>query len=559
MAMLCVPSSACADAPPAPIASEVTREIVADKKLLHFPVHAGAAKRTVKISAGGELVRSFDIELADGNADWWAPADVSAWTGKKLSVVVDALPVGSKALDALRLSDTLLGSENLYREALRPQLHFSAKRGWINDPNGLAFFNGEYHLFFQHNPYGCAWGNMQWGHASSRDLVHWQEHGDVLYPDNMGPMFSGSAAVDWQNTSGFGQDGEPPLVLIYTAAGNPTTQCLAYTTDGRKVTKFASNPVVKQITGGNRDPKVFWHAPTRKWIMVLYVGLPNPVGTKDAQGNPTTKHTIHFFTSPNLRDWTQASVTDGGTDGNRFLFECPDFFELPVDGDASNKKWVITAANSEYCVGTFDGTTFRPDSSKLAGVYGRGFYAAQTFSDIPDGRRIQIGWCQADSPNMPFNQLQSLPMELSLRTTPNGLRIARQPVKELTSLRDGPDQAHSLTTVRAGLIELRAEFEPGDAGSVEFNLRGAKITYDARKQELIVNDVHAPAPLVDGRQHIIVFVDRTMLEVFASDGLTYVPLPFIPKEEDQSITQEIKGGNARMTSLQAYKLKSIWE
>lgn len=559
MAMVCAPSRAHAEAAPTPAVQAATREIMVDKKLLHFPVKMGAPKSMVKISLGGKIVRSFDIELANGDPDWWAPVDISAWAGKNLSVIADALPAGSKALDKLRQSDTLLDSENLYHEALRPQIHFSPKRGWLNDPNGLAFYNGEYHLFFQHNPYGCAWGNMHWGHSTSRDLVHWQEHGEVLYPDDMGPMFSGSAVVDWQNTSGFGKDGKPPLVLIYTAAGNPSTQCLAYTTDGHKVSKFDGNPVVKQITGGNRDPKVFWHAPTRKWVMVLYVGLPNPIGAKDAQGNPTTKHTVHLLTSPNLRDWTLASIIDGGTDGNNYLYECPDFFELPVNGDASNKKWVLTAANNEYAVGTFNGTTFKPETSRLPGVHGHGFYAAQTFSDIPDGRRIQIGWCQAASPKMPFNQLQSLPMELALRTTPDGPRLTRQPVKELSSLRDGPDQAHALATLHAEIMELRAEFEPGDSGSIEFNMRGAKIAYDARLQELIVNGVRAPAPMVNGKQRIIVFVDRTMLDVFASDGLTYVPMPFIPKVEDQSISLENKGCNSKLTSLQVYKLKSIWQ
>ena len=554
ISMMCAPLGV--RAAPAPAA---TCEMVVEKKWLNFPVRTGAQKRAVSIRVDGETVRHFELELAQGDAEWWAPLDVSEWAGKPLRVVVADLPQESKALDALRQSDVLLDEATLYQEKLRPQLHFSARRGWINDPNGLVFYQGEYHLFFQHNPYGCTWGNMHWGHATSSDLVHWQEQGEALYPDAMGPMFSGSAVVDWHNTSGFGKDGKPPLVLVYTAAGNPATQCLAFTTDGRSFTKFSGNPVVPQITGGNRDPKVFWHEPTRKWVMVLYVGRPNPGGAADARGKPPVKHTIHFLTSPNLRDWTQASVTEGGTDGSPYLYECPDFFELAVDGEASMKKWVLTGANNEYAIGTFDGTTFSPEVSRLAGVPGRGYYAAQTFSDIPDGRRIQIGWCQAPSPQMSFNQAQSQLSELTLRTTRDGLRLARQPVKELTSLRDGPNQAATLASFRAGMIELRAEIDPGDAGSVEFTLRGAKVIYDARRQELSVNGLRAPAPLVDGKQRLIVFVDRTMLEVFASDGLTYVPLPFIPKEEDQSVALEIQGGKNHLNSLQVYKLKSIWK
>ena len=529
-------------AKPVQMARNVTREIVVEKKLLYFPVKTGAKSRGVTVSLNGAVARRFDIELADADADWWAPLDVSEWVGKKLSVMADVLPADSKAFNALRQSDTPLDSENLYREALRPQLHFSAKRGWLNDPNGLVFYNGEYHLFFQHNPYGWNWGNMHWGHAVSPDLVHWQELGEALYPDSFGPMFSGSAVVDWKNTSGFGKDGKPPLVLIYTAAGNPTVQCMAWSTDGRNFTKFSGNPIVKQITGGNRDPKVFWHEPSKKWVMVFYVEL-NKV------------HTIHFFMSPNLRDWSLASTIQGGKNGDNFLFECPDFFELPVDGNASNKKWVLTAANSEYAIGSFDGTTFKLEGAKLSGVRGRGYYAAQTFSDIPDGRRIQIGWCQAPSPGMSFNQLQSLPSELTLRTTPEGVRLCREPVKELESLRDGTIQ---MGEVGSEQMELRAEFEPGDAETIEFNLRGAKIIYDAKKQELIVNGVHAPAPLMAGKQRIIAYVDRTELEVFACDGLTYVPMPFIPKREDLSVSMNIKGGNAKMTSLIVYELKSCW-
>ena len=533
--------------PPAPVARNVTRELTVEKKLLHFPVKTGAKPRVVTVSVDGKVVRRFDIELADDDAQWWAPLDVSEWAGKKLTIVADVLPVTSKALDSLRQSDTLLDAENLYREPLRSQLHFSPKRGWTNDPNGLVYYNGEYHLFYQHNPYGWNWGNMHWGHATSRDLVHWQEHSEALYPDEQGPMFSGSAVVDWKNTSGFGKDGKPPLVLIYTAAGNPTVQSIAYSTDGRTFKKYAQNPVIKEISGGNRDPKVFWHEPTKQWVLVLYVETPGK------------QHTIHFFNSPNLRDWKLASVTKGGIDGDKYLFECPDFFELAVDGNVSKKKWVLTAANSEYAIGTFDGATFTPELSRLTDVRGIGFYAAQTFSDIPDHRRIQIGWSQAPSPGMSFNQLQTLPCELTLRTTPDGVRLRREPVKELVALRDGPDQASSLEKFRAELIELRAEIEPGQATKFEFNLRGAKIAYDPKTQEIIVNGHRAPAPLVNGKQKLTVFVDRTMLEVFASDGLTYVPIPFIPKPDDLSVSVNVQGGgDATKQFLQVYQLKSSW-
>ena len=504
------------------------------------------------MSVDGQPLRKFDIELADAEPDWWAPLDVSVWAGKKLAVTVDKLPEKSAALDSLRQSDGLLDTQNLYHEALRPQLQFSPRRGWTNDPNGLAFYRGEYHLFFQHNPYGAVWGNMHWGHATSHDLIHWEEHGEALYPDDMGPMFSGSAVVDWKNTSGFGQDGKPPLVLMYTAAGNPTVQCLAYSNDGRTFAKYAGNPVIKEITRGNRDPKVFWHEPSKQWVLTLYVGLPDPNGELDARGNHKPNHTIHFFTSPNLKDWTLQSQSPG-------LYECPDFFELPVDGNAANKKWVLTAASSEYFVGSFDGRKFTPETPKLPGHLGRGFYAAQTYSDAPDGRRIQIGWGQAPSPGMPFNQLQTLPCELQLHQTPEGPRLRRQPIKELESLRRKAWQSSAKLDLAEGrqipwpmcmaeLLEIRADFQPAADSEVLFNVRGVEIAYSAAKKEISVNGLRASAPLQDGNQRIIIYTDRTYFTIFAGDGLTYIPFPVIPKADRSRRRHQVHGGTAMKNS-----------
>jgi fructan beta-fructosidase len=242
-----------------------------------------------------------------------------------------------------------------------------------------------------------------------------------------------------------------------------------------------------------------------------------------------------------------------------------------MDGNPANKKWVLTAASSEYEVGSFDGHQFTAETAKLPGQRGDGFYAAQTFSDIPvkDGRRIQIGWLRAPSPGMPFNQCLSLPHELRLVQTSDGPRLTYTPVRELHSLRARthdlgplmlqPDSANPLADVKAELVELHADFEPGDDSEVIFNIRGATIRYDARNQEVYVNDHRAPAPLHEGRQELTIYCDRTSLEIFASGGLVYVPLPFQPQADDLDLGIQVKGGSAKFNSLQVYELKSAWK
>lgn len=542
-----------------------------EKHYLNLPIKNGL-KRSVTIVSDGQVAERNDIGLADGAPDWWAFIDVSTWRGKSVTLRVDSkLPADSRALSAIEQSDTIKGAGDLYHEPLRAQFHFSSRRGWNNDPNGLVFYRGEYHLFYQHNPFGWAWGNMHWGHAVSSDLVHWTELGDVLAPDVQGDMFSGSAVVDWKNSSGLGTTGQPPLVLIYTST--LTGQSIAFSTDGRHFTKFTGNPVLKNIPGAvaNRDPKVYWNEPTKKWVMALYVGLPasectpaapNGCENLDKDGKPKRKNTIFFLTSDNLKDWTITSHIDG-------FYECPDYFQLPVDGDTRNQKWVLTAANSEYMVGSFDGRTFHPETPKLPGNRGRGFYAAQTFSDLPGSRRIQIGWFQTETKGMPFNQSMTMPQELKLISTPAGPRLARTPIKELEVLRARnhdfpsitlrPDGADPLSGLRAKLIEIRTEFEPGDAKDVSLTVRGATIVYDVEKQKLIVDGQAADAPLRDGKQQLIIYCDRVGLEVFASGGLTYVPIPFIPKSEDHTVSMQSKGGNAKINALHVYELGSVWK
>ena len=547
------------DAKPPLWLKDARRELTAEKHWLHFPIQNSAPARKVTLELDGQRHPPLNIQLAESaeKADWWAPFDLSGLQGKSVAITVDTLPDSSQALAAISQDDAIHGADPLYQEALRPQFHFSARRGWLNDPNGLVYHNDTWHLYFQHNPYGWNWGNMHWGHATSPDLLHWTEHGEALSPDASGTMFSGSAVVDWKNSSGFGQNGQPPLCVFYTAAGEPFTQGLAYSTDGsgRPLAKYAGNPIIGEITPGARDPKVIWHEPTQRWVLTLYV-------EKDKT------HYIQFFTSTDLKKWDYRSEIAG-------FFECPDLFELPVHGGKGGEKlWVLTAASSEYMLGTFDGVAFSPVTKMLPGHRGKEFYAAQTYSDAPEGRRVQIGWLRAPSPGMPFNQCMSLPLELGLRQTADGPRLTMKPTDEVSRLIGrkvnllNTDSAFVLNSGQKRLllgqtapehVRLRVRFTPGETGEVRFELRGASINFDAAKQELVVNGHRAPSPAVDGKQDITVFLDRTTIEVFSGNGLTYVPMPFIAKKEDRSLIVQAAGGAITIESIEVNEVASIWK
>ena len=459
----------------------------------------------------------------------------------------------------------------LYQETYRPQFHFTAARNWLNDPNGLVFYRGEYHLFFQHNPQGVQWGNMTWGHAISRDLVRWRQETHALLPDALGTMFSGSAVVDWQNTTGFKTRGENPLVLIYTAAGGtsdeskgqPFTQCLAFSNDrGRSWTKYYNNPVLKNIHADNRDPKVFWHKPTRRWIMALYVPQPDPQKL-EANGKPATLHTVQFLASADLKDWTYLSQMDG-------LFECPDLFELPVNDQWSQSQWVLFGADGEYWLGQFDGFRFTPETPKQRGDWGKNFYAAQTFSDIPpsDGRRILIGWMRGGQyPGMPFNQQMTFPCELSLRRTADGIRLCKWPVREISSLyartrvlenRLVKPGDNPLPALQSELLDIDAVIAPGTAESVGFLLRGATVKWDARTHKLDALGCQADLAPIRGQLHLRLLLDRSSLEVFGGRGLVTLSTCFLPPPPDRDIRFFCQGGEARLISLKLRELESAW-
>jgi fructan beta-fructosidase len=526
--------------------SAVTREFQIDKRYLNLPVKTGAPKRRVRFRVGGQTAREFDIELADGKPDFFAFADVTAFRGKKL-VVEARLPEESKGLTSITLSDEIAGATDLYREKHRPQFHFTSRRGWLNDPNGLVYADGEWHLFYQHNPYGWDWGNMHWGHAVSKDLVRWEELPEALYPKRYDDWcFSGSAVVDHDNTSGWRKGKDPLLVCAFTSTGRG--ECIAYSNDrGRTWTEHDGNPVVRH---NGRDPKLIWHAATKKWVMAVY-------DERDGQARD-----VAFYTSPDLKKWTFASRIEG-------FFECPDLYPLQVDGDAKSVKWVLSAANGEYLVGQFDGTKFVKESGKHQLWYGN-FYAAQTYDSAPGGRRVQIGWGNGITfPGQPFNQQMTVPVELTLRTTGDGVRLFAEPVKEIESLFGTLHIRWNVTlnaganpfdTVKGELLDVRADLEPAETEQVVFTLRGVPVVYDVKKGEVSCQGKTAPLKVrKDGRLRLRILVDRGSVEVFGNDGQVALSAGVLVPADNQSLAVTTKGGEAKAKQLEVRVLKSAWK
>ena len=435
-----------------------------------------------------------------------------------------------------------------YAERYRPQFHFTARENWLNDPNGCVFHNGDYHLFFQHNPAGLEWGNMTWGHAISRDLVHWRQLPNAIAPYDGGTIFSGSAVVDFANTSTFGKDGVAPLVAAFTHARKPFGQALAFSRDSGHTWNLAdagAHVVPNQgLDEGERDPKVFWHQPSARWIMVLWV----------------QKGRVRIFTSANLIQWTHSSDFQG--DG---LYECPDLFPLPVDGHPDQVKWVLLDAAFRYWIGSFDGNRFQPETGPFRGDLGGNFYAAQTWNNTGT-RIVQIGWMNGGKyPDMPFNQQMSFPCELSLRTKDEGIRLCRMPVAEIAALRT--DSAF----VDARVVQAGEDFQVGargdlfditmevDAGpDVSFGIRLHEVEVAVGEGRIRCLGKEGPLKTQGTRMALRILVDRTSVEIFANDGETCMSSCFLPKEQETAIRCYVDKGSLHVRQLAVHQLCSAW-
>lgn len=518
------------------------------KRYLNLPVSQKEERGNMKFEVAGKTERFFKIRLATAEPEYWVFSDVITLKGKTIKISYDG---DSTGLSKIYQNDEIAGQDSMYVERNRPQFHFTSRRGWINDPNGMIFYEGEYHLFYQHNPYEKEWENMSWGHAVSNDMVHWQELPIALSPDTQGSMFSGSAVIDYNNTAGFNKGGVPAMVAAYTAyTADRQIQCIAYSLDkGRTWSKYSQNPVInskeKWNSNDTRDPRIFWYKPGNYWVMAL---------------NERDGHSI--YNSKNLKDWTFESHITG-------FWECPDLFELPVDGDKTKTKWVMYGASNTYMVGTFDGKKFTPQSGKHLYVTGT-IYAAQTFTNIPeaDGRRIQIGWSKIGHPGMPFNGMMLLPTELKLKTTKDGVRLFSEPIKETAQLFSSVNKWTNLTAGNANQkldvynksdrLRIRTTIKLSHATSAGLNLYGQRILDYDMNFNLINGVFYSPQDMTSMEISADIYIDRTSIEVFIDGGAYSYSMQ---RKPDRNHTEGLHfwGNNILVKDLEVFSVKSIWK
>lgn len=487
--------------------SDNTAIISIDKptKYILLPIEEKANETKVCLldEETGEV--DMDIRLARNKVDYCVPFELPQ--DKNVTLRISNIDKECVTWKEIALSDTF-NTDNV--EPFRPVYHFTPSFGWMNDPNGMVYKDGVYHLFYQYNPYGSMWGNMHWGHTVSRDLVNWEQQPVALERDTMGHIFSGSSVVDKNNTAGFG---EGAIVAFYTSASdkNGQIQCLAYSTDnGKSFTKYQNNPILTPFDGLRdfRDPKVFWYEPQKKWVMIV-----------------SADKEMRFYSSSDLKDWTYMSCFGEGYGIQPNQFECPDFFELPVDGNPDKKKWVMIVnvnpgcmfggSATEYFVGDFDGTKFTCDTPKEYTKWmdwGKDHYATVTFSNTGD-RVIAMPWMSNWQyanivPTKQFRSAQGLPRELSLYSEDGHIYMASTPVEELSTLRngtsnklepfkvDGKHDAGKLIDDNRGSYELHVSINPLNAKKAGFILKNSKgenvkIYLDLIDKKLVMDRVNS--------------------------------------------------------------------
>ena len=478
-------------------------------KYLILPIQETSGEAKVRLETGSSADCAMDIRLAMDSVDYYVPFALNGHA----TVSIRRIDADALCWDSLRLSDTF---DTTNRDYYRPVYHHTPLYGWMNDPNGMVYKNGEYHLYYQYNPYGSKWGNMHWGHSVSRDLIHWQHLDPAIARDTLGHIFSGSTVVDKDNTAGYGKDA---LIALYTSASDERgqIQCMAYSTDnGRTYTKYEHNPILTPFDGLKdfRDPKVFWYEPDKKWIMIV-----------------SADKNMRFYSSTDLKEWTYLSQFGEGYGAQPNQFECPDFVQLPVDGNKDDMKWVMIVninpgcmfggSATEYFVGTFDGKEFKCDTKPQVTKwldYGKDHYAAVCISNTGD-RTIALPWMSNwqyanITPIKQYRGANGLPRELTLYTKDGQTYVAANVVPEAKALRkdsravesfslNGEHRIDHLTNGTNCAVELEMDITPGSAQTVGFDLLNekgekVKIYLDMKAGRLVMDRTESGITQLDG-------------------------------------------------------------
>lgn len=554
-------------------------------RFLLLPVQDDAPEAKVGVISGNTRVGELaNVRLARERVDYYVPFSLEAFMGKDVKIDVLGMPQGSLCWKELKLSDTF---DMANREKYRPLYHHTPAYGWMNDPNGMFYKDGVWHLYFQHNPYGSTWGNLSWGHSTSTDLVHWQYEGDALLPDAWGLIFSGSAVVDTDNTAGFGPG---TIVAFYTSAkptpwGDAQMQSIAYSTDGGKTfTKYAGNPILTSTERDFRDPKVFWYAPGKHWVMLLAVG-----------------QQMQIFSSKNLKEWKHESDFGLKHGAHGGVWECPDLVELPIEG-TKEKRWVLICnlnpggpfggSATQYFVGTFDGKKFTnqfPTKTKWMD-YGKDHYATVTFSNAPDGRCVALGWMSnwqyaAVVPTKQYRSANTIARDLTLYRQGGDLLLKSAPSKEIEAARKdmkslkkfNVSDAYSIDNLlddNNGAYEIEMEIRNNGAEKIVFTLlngkgESVKMYYDTALRQFVMDRsvsgetafsrdfpamTVAPVPET-GDFTLRLFVDRSSIEAFGDGGKFVMTNIVFPSEPYNKMKFESVRGSFTVKKMNVYKLK----
>lgn len=555
------------------------------KKYLLLPVQDNAPESKVYVVSDNQTASpAMNIRLARESVDYYVPIALSAYPEKGLAIDIQGLPQNAICWEHIQLSDTY---DMNNREKFRPLYHHTPAYGWMNDPNGMFYKDGVYHLYFQHNPYGSTWGNMTWGHSTSRDLVNWEFQGDPLLPDAWGTIFSGSCVVDYENTAGFGRGA---VIAFYTSAkstawGDSQSQSLAYSLDnGKTFTKYVGNPILTSQERDFRDPKVFWYAPDKHWVMILAVG-----------------QEMQIFSSKNLKEWKKESSFGAKQGAHGGVWECPDLVQLPVEG-SKEKKWVLICnlnpggpfggSAAQYFVGTFDGKKFTNESPTQTKWldWGKDNYATVTWSNAPDGRCIALGWMsnwqyQAVLPTSQYRGSNTLARDLTLYKENGDYFLKSAPSPEIESLRgekvsvpsfkvSDTYEINSLLEHNDGAYEIEMTIKNSGASKIVFSLLNAKdekiyMYYNVPQKQFVMDrsesgltDFSKDFPAVTvapvGDTDIIrirLFIDKSSIEVFGEDGKYVMTNRVFPNAPYDRLQFESVRGNFTVKSLNVYKLK----